>query len=308
MKAPLRLDGLPVVNAPPELKAESLLAADLFRPHFADGWSSAVTLRVGTVEGQASPDAYELTVAPSGIRIVGNSRTGVFYGLQSLRSLLPASPARGAAIVLPALRVVDAPRFGYRGLHLDVARNFQPKATVLRVVDLMGRYKLNALHFHVTDDEGWRIEIPGLPELTEVGARRGHTMNSASWLPPAYGSGPDIDRPFGSGFFSTADYVEIVKYANARHIEIIPEIEMPGHARAAIKSMDARFRKRAGGGDAAGARQYLLSEAEDRSVYKSVQDFPDNVMNPALEIDVRVHREGCRGPRRDARGGGRPAA
>ena len=279
----LRLDRLPVVNAPAELKTEAIAAAGIFRPYFQDGWSSTVTLRVGTVEGQSSPEAYELTVDASGIRIVGNSNAGVFYGLQSLRSLLPASPARGAGIVLPALRVVDAPRFGYRGLHLDVARNFQPKAAVRRIIDLMGRHKLNALHFHVTDDEGWRLEIPGLPELTEVGARRGHTLDSAAWLPPAYGSGPDIDRPFGSGFFSKADYIEIVRFANARHIEIIPEIETPGHARAAIRSMDARFRRRAAAGDAAGARQYLLSEAGDTSVYKSVQDFPDNVMNPALE-------------------------
>jgi len=279
----LRLDGLPVVNAPAELKTEAIAAAGIFRPYFQDGWSGSVTLRVGAVEGQSSPEAYELTVDVSGIRILGNSSAGVFYGLQSLRSLLPASPTRGAAIVLPALRAVDAPRFGYRGLHLDVARNFQPKAAVLRIIDLMGRYKLNALHFHVTDDEGWRLEIPGLPELTEVGARRGHTLDSASWLPPAYGSGPDVDRPFGSGFFSKADYMEIVRFANARHIEVIPEIEMPGHARAAIKSMDARFRKLSAAGDAAGARQYLLSEAEDKSVYKSVQDFPDNVMNPALD-------------------------
>ena len=279
----LRLDALPAVNAPPELRTEALLAADLFRPYFADGWGSAVTLRVGTVEGQASPDAYELTVDPAGIRIVGNSRTGVFYALQSLRSLLPPSSPRGTAMVLPALRAVDAPRFGYRGLHVDVARNFQPKATILRVLDLMARYKLNVLHFHVTDDEGWRVEIPGLPELVDVGARRGHTLDSARWLPPAYGSGPDIDRPFGSGFFSKADYIEIVQYAGARHIEIVPEIEMPGHARAAIKSMDARFRTLSAAGDAAGARQYLLSEADDTSVYRSVQDFPDNVMNPALE-------------------------
>ena len=278
-----RLDALPAVNAPADLKAEALVAAGLFRRYFQDGWTSTVTLSLGSVEGQSSPEAYELTVDASGIRIVGNSRAGVFYGLQSLRGLLPASPARGAAIVLPALRVVDAPRFDYRGLHLDVARNFQPKASVLRIIDLMGRYKLNALHFHVTDDEGWRIEIPGLPELTEVGARRGHTLDSARWLPPAYGSGPDTDRPFGSGFFSKADYIEIVRFANARHIEVIPEIEMPGHARAAIKSMDARFRKLSAAGDAAGAGQYRLSEAEDKSVYKSVQDFPDNVMNPALD-------------------------
>ena len=280
----LRLGRLPVISVSADLKTEAIIAAGLFRAHFSDGWdSSTVRLELGSVEGQRSPEAYELTVDSSGIRIVGNSRAGVFYGLQSLRSLLPVAGSAAAGMVLPAMRVVDAPRFGYRGLHLDVARNFQPKQTVLQVLDLMARYKLNALHFHVTDDEGWRLQIPGLPELTDAGARRGHTLDSADFLPPAYGSGPDVDQPFGSGYFTQQDYVDILKYAAARHIEVIPEIEMPGHARAAIKAMDARFRHLSAAGDSAGARRYLLSEADDRSVYKSVQDFPDNVMNPALE-------------------------
>ena len=153
---------------------------------------------------------------------------------------------------------------------------------MLKVLDLMARYKLNVLHFHLTEDEGWRLDIPGLPELTAVGARRGHTLDSAGFLPAAYGSGPDVERPFGSGFYSRADYIEIVKHAAARHIEVIPEIEMPGHARAAIKAMEARSRRLSAAGDAAAAAQYLLSDAEDRSVYSSAQDFHDNVMNPAL--------------------------
>ena len=177
---------------------------------------------------------------------------------------------------------MDAPRFGYRGLMLDVARNFQPKAAVLRVLDLMARYKLNAFHFHLTDDEGWRLEIPSLPELTSVGARRGHTLDSSRFLPPAYGSGPDVDQPFGSGFYSRADYVEILRYAAARHIEVIPELEMPGHARAAIKAMEARFRTLQATGDAEGASRFLLSDPEDRSIYTSAQGYHDNVMNPAL--------------------------
>ena len=183
---------------------------------------------------------------------------------------------------LPALRVVDAPRFGYRGFMLDVARNFQPKAAVLRVLDLMARYKLNVFHFHLTDDEGWRVEIPSLPELTAVGARRGHTLDSSRFLPPAWGSGPDVDRPYGSGFFSRADYAEILRYAAARHIEVIPELEMPGHARAAIKAMEARFRSLQAKGDAEGAGRFRLSDPEDRSTYTSAQLYHDNVMNPAL--------------------------
>ena len=269
----LRLTTLPQVTAGPELANEATFAAEYLRPYFrVGGKGSAPPLRleVGPVEGQASPEAYELVIDPAtGVRIVGVSSAGVFYGLQSLRGLLPA-PTPGAGLVLPAIRVLDAPRFGYRGFMLDVARNFQPKPVVLRTLDLLARYKLNVFHMHLTDDEGWRVEIASLPELTAVGARRGHTLDSSRFLQPAFGSGPQVDRPWGSGFFSHADYVEIVRYAAARHIEVIPEIEMPGHARAAIKAM-------------AGDRQYALTDPEDRSVYTSVQGYPDNVMNPALE-------------------------
>src|SRR5205823_991061 len=231
-------------------------------------------LEVGPIAGQTSPEAYTLVVdSVQGIHIVGVSPAGVFYGLQSLRSLLPA-PTPRAGLVLPAIRVVDAPRFGYRGFMLDVARNFHPKAAVLRTLDLIARYKLNVLHLHLTDDEGWRIEIPSLPELTALGARRGHPPDSDRHLPPAFGSGPAVDRPWGSGFLSRADYVEILRYAAARHIEVIPELEMPGHARAAIKAMQAN-------------PQYRLNDPDDRSVYTSAQGYHDNVMNPVLESTYR---------------------
>jgi hexosaminidase len=291
----LALAGTLAVTAGPELAAEATFAAEYLKPYFpapaAKPPSGATTLRldVGRVEGQTSREAYELTVDPqAGVRIVGNTPAGVFYGLQSLRSLLPLAPraAAGAGaqpVTVPALRVVDAPRFGYRGLMLDVARNFQPKAQVFRVLDLMARYKLNVLHFHVTEDEAWRVEMPSLPELTTVGARRAHTLDSSRHLPPAFGSGHDIANPFGSGFYTRADYAEILRHAAARHIEVIPEIEMPGHARAAIEAMEARARALAAKGDTAGARQYLLSDPEDTSVYTSAQRYHDNVMNPALE-------------------------
>jgi hexosaminidase len=283
----LRLATLPSIEAPPELQAEASFAAEYLRPFFtrpsAKGATATLRLETGTVEGQASPEAYVLVVDPGeGVRIRGASPAGVFYGLQSLRSLLPVAPTPGKGVTLSALRIVDAPRFGYRGFFLDVARNFQPKAAVLRTLDLMARYKLNVFHFHLADDEGWRIEIPSLPELTAVGARRGHTLDSSHFLPPAYGSGPDVDRPYGSGFFSKADYAEILRYAAARHIEVIPEIEMPGHARAAIKAMEARFRALSAGGDAEGAKRYLLSDPEDTSEYTSAQLYHDNVINPAL--------------------------
>ena len=282
----LRLAAMPKVDASAELSAEAAFASSYLRPYF--GKSAApgaigVRLETGRVEGQSSPEAYELVVDPKqGIRIVGASAAGVFYGLQSLRSLLP-TPAPAKGLALPALAVVDAPRFGYRGFMLDVARNFQPKPLVLRTLDLLARYKLNVFHFHLTEDEGWRVEIPSLPELTALGARRGHTLDSSRFLPPAWGSGPEVDRPWGSGYYTRADYVEILRYAAARHIEVIPELEMPGHARAAIKAMEARFRERSAAGDAEGARRYLLSDPEDRSEYTSAQLYHDNVMNPALD-------------------------
>jgi len=281
----LRLTAMPqvIAPAPSELANEAAFAAEYLRAYFrARGQGAGVPLRleVGTVQGQSSPEAYELVIdSAAGIRIVGVSSAGVFYGLQSLRTLLPPPSPRGG-LVLPALRVVDAPRFGYRGFMLDVARNFHPKAAVLRTLDLMARYKLNVFHMHLTDDEGWRVEIPSLPDLTAVGGRRGHTLDSREFLQPAFGSGPQVGRPFGSGFFSHADYVEIVRYASARHIEVIPEIEMPGHARAAIKAMEARFR-------ATGDPQYRLTDPADTSRYTSVQGYPDNVMNPALESTYR---------------------
>jgi hexosaminidase len=276
----LRLTAMPAVAASDGLRAEAGFAADYLRPYFGKpGGTVPLRLEIGAVAGQTSPEAYELTVDPTaGIRIVGVAPAGVFYGLQSLRDLLPAATPR-TGVALPAVHVVDAPRFGYRGFMLDVARNFQPKASVLRTIDLLARYKVNVLHLHLTDDEGWRIEIPSLPELTTVGARRGHTLDASHFLYPAYGSGALVDRPFGSGFFSRADYTEILQYAAARHIEIIPELEMPGHARAAVKAMEART--------AAGDAQYRLIDPNDTSVYSTPQGYHDNVMNPVLESTYR---------------------
>src|SRR5207247_4339202 len=221
----LRLTALPRVEAAEAVRNESVFATEYLRPYFAGPGTGSVSLRldVGGVGSQASPEAYSLVVHPAqggAIRIVGVSPAGVFYGLQSPRNLLPA-PTPRAGLTLPAISVVDAPRFGYRGFMLDVARNFHPKAAVLRTIDLLARYKLNVLHMHLTDDEGWRVEIAGLPELTTVGARRGHTLDSNRFLQPAFGSGPQVDRPWGSGFYSHADYVEIVRHRVARHLEVI---------------------------------------------------------------------------------------
>ena len=277
----LALVGRPAISASASLANEAALARSLFPSGLPASGGPALRLSVGKVEGQASPEAYRLAIsAAGGIEIVGNSAAGVAHGLQTLRDLMPLPGA--AAPDLPELTIVDAPRFGYRGFMLDVARNFHGKETVFKWLDLMARFKLNKFHFHLTDDEGWRIEIAGLPELTAIGAVRGHSARPGVRLDPAYGSGPDPLDASGSGYYTRADYKEILRYAQARHIEVIPEIEMPGHARAAVQAMASRYRrlKAAGRGDAA---RYMLGDLDDRSEYVSAQLFNDNVINPGLE-------------------------
>jgi hexosaminidase len=269
----------PTVSAPASLAAEAALASALFPANLPAG-GLPLRLSIGTVAGQSSPEAYTLAIRTgTGIDIVGNSAAGVFYGLQTLRDLMPLPGATNPS--LPEVTITDAPRFGYRGFQLDVARNFHGKQTVFKWLDLMARYKLNTLHFHLTDDEGWRLEIAGLPELTSIGAVRGHSNRPGLRLQPAYGSGPDPRDASGSGFYTRADYIEILRYAAARHIDVIPEIEMPGHARAAVQAMEARYhRLKAAGSKDAG--KYLLNDFDDRSVYHSPQYYNDNVMNPGL--------------------------
>jgi len=297
----LALSGRPRVEAAGALRGEAALAASLFPAGLPEG-GPRLRLAVGSVPGQTSPEAYSLTIrAAGGIDIVGNSAAGVAYGLQSLRDLMPLPGAKGAQLALPEVSIVDAPRFGYRGFELDVARNFHRKETVFKWLDLMARFKLNALHLHLTDDEGWRLEIPGLPELTSIGAVRGHSARPGVRLQPAYGSGPDPKDPSGSGYYTRADYIEILRYAQARHIQVIPEIEMPGHARAALQAMEARYRRLEAAGSKDSAR-YLLSDFDDRSVYKSPQMYNDHVLNPGVDatftfiehvVDqvVAMHRE-----------------
>ncbi|RNI31541.1 family 20 glycosylhydrolase [Rufibacter latericius] len=229
-------------------------------------------------------EAYELQVTPQEILISATTPAGAFYGTQSLKTMLPASALaqKQTSVSIPGVQVKDEPRFGHRAFMLDVARNFHKKEQVLKVLELMALYKLNVFHFHLNDDEGWRFEVPGLPELTQVGGRRGHDPSEKNFLMPAYGSGPEVDQSAGSGFYTRADMVQILKFATERHIKVIPEIETPGHARAAIKSMDARYERLMKEGKTAEAQKYLLRDLNDKSEYRSVQYFNDNVINVAL--------------------------
>lgn len=187
------------------------------------GPANAIHLRVqrkDTVSG-----GYELDVANSQISINGNDENGVFYGVQSLLQLLPVE--KTVALNVPHVSIKDAPRYAYRGVMLDVGRHFFPVDFVKKFIDYAALHKLNYLHWHLTDDQGWRIEIKKYPKLTSVGAWRNGTI-----IDHYPGSGNDNKR-YG-GFYTQKEVKDIVQYAATRHITVVPEIEMPGHASAAI--------------------------------------------------------------------------
>lgn len=223
-------------------------------------------------------EAYKLSVSAKGIEVVGADQQGAFYGVQSLASLINVGSDKLAKVEID----YDAPRFEYRGMHMDVSRNFKSKALVLKFLDQMAAYKMNKFHFHLADDEGWRLEIPGLPELTDVGANRCHDLTERTCILPQLGSGPDTSTN-GSGYYSVADYAEILAYADARNIQVIPSMDMPGHSRAAVKAMEARYKNFAEKGDMKAAEMYLLTDSHDGSQYFSVQNYTDNTINPCME-------------------------
>ena len=229
-------------------------------------------------------EEYILDIQNDKIEISASTPCGIFYGIQSLKSLLPANSwkFKSKSIAVSNCYVKDAPRFGFRSFMFDVARNFQTKETIFKILDAMSLYKMNTFHFHFNDDEGWRIAIPSLPELTEIGGKRGFTLDSKNFLPTSYGSGPDTGVYPGSGFYTKEDFITILKYATERHIQVIPEIESPGHSRAAIMAMNSRYDKFIKAGNPEEAARYLLRDINDKSIHTSAQLWTDNVMCVAL--------------------------
>ena len=197
----------------------------------------AIILRRDARLTRLGPEGYELTVTPRQVTIRAREAAGVFYGLQTIRQLLPPEIFREARVdsvpwVIPALHIVDRPRFTWRGAHLDVGRHFMPKEFVKKYIDLLALHKLNSFHWHLTEDQGWRIEILKYPRLTTVGAWRTQTIlgrqpggDSTTW---------QYDGIRHGGFYTQDDVREIVAYARDRFVTVVPEIEMPGHALAAI--------------------------------------------------------------------------
>ena len=219
-------------------------------------------------------ESYKLSIDENKISIEASDRAGALYGLQSLKQLFIASSLENN--MLKHMNISDSPRFSYRGMLLDISRNFYGPDKIKQILDYLSFFKINHLDFRLTDDEGWRLEIPGLEELTEVGSKRAYTKDEFESLIPMYGSGPDINST-GSGYLSRVDFIEILQYADHRNIKIIPQISYPSHMRSAIISMDVRYQKYMELGNQEEAEKYLLSDSDDESEYYSAQGFDDNI-------------------------------
>jgi hexosaminidase len=224
--------------------------------------------------------AYTLTVKQSGIAISASDESGFFYAVTSLAGLIDIRD-----LTLPELYIKDAPAFDFRGVHIDLARNFRSMAFLKQTIEQMAAYKLNKLHLHLADDEGWRIEVRDLPELTDIGSKRCLDLSETRCLLPQLGAGNEHTE--NNGFLSSREYISLLKYAKQHHIEVIPSLDMPGHSRAAIKAMDARFKRLMAKGETAQAKHYLLSEPNDATRYSSIQHYKDNTLNVCLPATYR---------------------
>ena len=219
-------------------------------------------------------ESYELSINENKIQIKASDKAGALYGIQSLKQLMLSSKLDKTK--LKHVFINDSPRFSYRGMLLDISRNFYGPDKIKQILDYLSFFKINHLDFRLTDDEGWRLEIPGLEELTEVGSKRAYTKDEFESLIPMYGSGPDTNST-GSGYLSKGDFIDILQYADNRNIKIIPQISFPSHIRSAIISMDARYQKYMELGNKDEAEKYLLSDPDDKSEYYSAQGFDDNI-------------------------------
>ncbi|MBQ1708042.1 MAG: family 20 glycosylhydrolase, partial [Bacteroidales bacterium] len=180
------------------------------------------------IDASLAPEAYILDTRRGKVVITGGSEAGVFWGRQSLRQILAQTEAAGSHRI-PGLLIKDEPAFAYRGAHLDCCRHFFPVEEVKEYIDMLALHKINVFHWHLTDDQGWRAEIKRYPRLTEIGSKRAETLVGH------YGSKEYDGTPYG-GFYTQDQMREIVAYAAERFITVIPEIEMPGHASAALAS------------------------------------------------------------------------
>lgn len=195
------------------------------RPAIGKG-KSGVAIILTIDKTIANAEGYKLDADAKQIRIAGASAAGVFYGIQTLRKSLPLVNGKASKVSIPAVHIADAPRFAYRGTHLDVSRHFVTADSVRQFIDMLALHNINRFHWHLTDDQGWRIEIKKYPLLTQIGSKRAQTVIG-------HNSGKYDGKPYG-GFYTQKQIRDIVKYAANRYITIVPEIDLPGHMQAAL--------------------------------------------------------------------------
>ena len=258
-------------------RAKALLADELQKRgvYVSSGQKTVIELLLDK-KLSTNGEYYTLRVHDGKISIHGVTQAALMNGVKTLIAALDHSKGHR----LQNCFVIDWPDFGYRGVMLDIARNFVINpADFKRTIDLLSYYKINTIQFHFTDDEAWRLEIPGFPELTQVAARRGATLDEKGYLAQIFdGNGnPDDLSQCGNGYFTRAQFIELLKYARAHGVRIIPEIETPGHARAAIVAMKNRAMSNPT------AEQFRLWDDKNESVFTSAQSYHDNVLNVASD-------------------------
>lgn len=199
-----------------------------------DAGDPAATVRLRVEDSQgAHPEGYTLDVTEDGVDVIAATVAGLTRGVQAFRQLLPAETLRAAPVLAeppaaPCCVIRDAPRYDWRGLHLDVARHWMPKQFLLRMIDVAALHRLNVVHLHLTDDQGWRFDVPGWPRLVEIGGWREQTLVGHAHEPRGYDGTPH------GGYFTAGDLREIAAYAARRHVTVVPEVDFPGHMRAAL--------------------------------------------------------------------------
>lgn len=231
-------------------------------------------------EKSKNSEYYTMKVTNKGVKIEGNSPAGVLNGV---KTLIAALERTNGTNTLKEVTIADYPDLLHRGMMLDISRNYTPYEGIKDLLDILASYKINIFHFHFNDDEAWRIEIPSLPELTSYGSRKGMTLDEKDFLMQTYaGNGnPDDLTTTANGYITADQFVELIKYADYLGIEIIPEIETPGHARAVILSMKNRYNKYINS-DRKKAEEFIVWDINDTTSYVSAQGYSDNVLNLAL--------------------------
>lgn len=267
-------DGIKVMSSTEYGPVAAYLAGAIEDMGLSPAGDSPAEIRFVTGEDIRNDEGYSIEASASGeITVSAGSSSGAFYGAVTLLKLLRNRHGDS----LGCFHINDWPDLGYRGAMIDIARNFTSQPDLKKMVDLLSQYKVNTLQFHFCDDEAWRLEIDGLPELTSVGAFHGFG-DEGRYLMPSYDGciDPDDSTSTANGYYTREEFVDLLKFAAARHIKVIPEIESPGHGRAAIKAMEARYAE-------TGDSTFILSDPQDTSRYMSAQSYTDNVMNVAME-------------------------